>query len=117
MVRRGGVGQFASDGHGTWSVPGGWLDFGESPPQAAAREVAEETGATVTPLSNAGFVCSTSYDGKFQIVTLFVRCSWQSGEPHVTEPDKCPEVEWVPWLEVPTRPLFTPLSLWLHDDA
>jgi ADP-ribose pyrophosphatase YjhB (NUDIX family) len=32
----------ASDG--LWSLPGGWIDIGESPAQAAAREVKEETG-------------------------------------------------------------------------
>lgn len=32
----------ASDG--LWSLPGGWIDVGESPAQAAVREVKEETG-------------------------------------------------------------------------
>lgn len=34
---------------GLWSLPGGWIDAGESPSQAAARETKEETGWTVRP--------------------------------------------------------------------
>jgi ADP-ribose pyrophosphatase YjhB (NUDIX family) len=29
---------------GTWSLPGGWVDVGESPSEAAVREVLEESG-------------------------------------------------------------------------
>jgi ADP-ribose pyrophosphatase YjhB (NUDIX family) len=33
---------------GCWAMPGGWVDPGETPAQAAVREVAEETGMTVS---------------------------------------------------------------------
>jgi len=115
MIRRGGVGEFASDGRGTWSVPGGWLDLGETPWEAAVREAREETGVDVQACRSEGFVSCPSYNGRFQIVTLFVSCRWVAGEPHVTEPEKCPEVAWVPFAQVRQRPLFAPLDAWWPD--
>jgi 8-oxo-dGTP diphosphatase len=35
-------------GQGTWSTPGGHLEYGESPEACAARETLEETGVTIS---------------------------------------------------------------------
>jgi ADP-ribose pyrophosphatase YjhB (NUDIX family) len=37
-----------------WSLPGGWVDVGESPGEAVAREVLEESGYTVRPVKLLG---------------------------------------------------------------
>lgn len=34
---------------GLWTLPGGWVDLGESPAEAAAREVKEESGFDCVP--------------------------------------------------------------------
>jgi 8-oxo-dGTP diphosphatase len=114
MVQRGGEGGYAGDGHGQWSVPGGWLDFGETPEEAAVREAMEETGVTVDLMPNArmGFVSCESESTRAQIVTLFIRCFWVAGEPTVTEPDKCPVVGWVNFSSLDEMPLFAPLAEW-----
>lgn len=111
MLRRGNVGASISEGHGKWSVPGGWLAVGETPGETAVREAREETGVEVEPRYYEGFVCHDNSHGD-KIVTLFVNCRWFSGEPRVTEPEKCPEVTWVPFVYVRQLPLFTPLDVW-----
>lgn len=111
MLRRGGT-QWYADGYGTWSVPGGWLEKGETHGAAAAREVFEETGVHVLPVDTADYTVNANHAGSLWIVTLFVRCDYKGGEPRVVEPDKCPEVRWVPSAEVDNLPLFTPLRTW-----
>lgn len=108
MVRRAGA-----HGAGTWSVPGGWVEFGEHPGAGAEREVLEETGVTVKAHSSAGWTSVYHEDERIHAVTLWVACTYVSGEPTVVEPDKCPEVRWVPRREIATLPLFQPLALYL----
>jgi ADP-ribose pyrophosphatase YjhB (NUDIX family) len=38
----------------SWSLPGGWVDVNESPAEAVAREVREESGYTVRPAKLLG---------------------------------------------------------------
>jgi len=107
MVQRTGTALYA-DGRGSWCVPGGWLDFGETPRLAACREVLEETGVVVVAERDLGFVCNPSDDGARTIVTLMIGCRYVSNEPIVTEPEKCGRVEW------DGRTLFLPLRLWIE---
>ena len=103
MIQRQG-----SDGAGTWSIPGGWLEFGETPGEAAAREAKEETNIDVIPVDDGGVITFPSDDGTTWIVDVFVECLWVGGEPQVMEPDKCPVVKWVLLGDLPS-PLFEPL--------
>lgn len=113
MVHRAGA-----HGAGTWSVPGGWVEFGEHPVTGAIREVLEETGITVAfpkPLDWTSVVHPgdpPDFPEEVHAITLWVSCRWVSGQPRVTEPEKCPEVRWVPFDEVLDLPLFDPLADW-----
>jgi 8-oxo-dGTP pyrophosphatase MutT (NUDIX family) len=44
---------------GTWSMPGGWADVGESPYETAIRETLEESGLDVTPLGYGAIAYKT----------------------------------------------------------
>lgn len=81
-----------------WSLPKGKLDPGESWPDAARREVAEETGYAVTFQEFAGV--TTYYHGRRPKVVLF----WNmvvSGEssPPVASDQTTPEVDKMLWVD------------------
>jgi 8-oxo-dGTP diphosphatase len=112
LRQRGGHGDFASDGYGCWGLPGGWLEFGEQPYDAARREVEEETGALVRPVSDAGFVTGTSDNGRFHIVTLVIKCEFIGGLVWNAEPDKSLAVKWFAREMLVELDLFAPLDRW-----
>lgn len=94
--------RLGSHGAGTYALPGGHLEFGESPEECAAREVLEETGLEV---KNVRFLTATNdvlkKEGK-HYVTMFMVCkrSNEQEEPRVTEPDKCEGWEWSSWEDL-----------------
>jgi ADP-ribose pyrophosphatase YjhB (NUDIX family) len=83
-------------GRGLWSLPGGRVEPGETDEQAVVREVAEETGLTVTVGRLAGRVRIGRYD-----VADYV-CEVLSGTP-VAATDAT-DVAWLDPRRVPTTP-------------
>ncbi|KAK1150150.1 hypothetical protein N8T08_000049 [Aspergillus melleus] len=97
-----------SHGAGTWGLPGGHLEFGESFEDCAAREVLEETGLNLPPQS-IRFLTATNdvmAAEEKHYVTCFVGCKVASAsgggevEVKVLEPEKCEEWQWVSWEEI-----------------
>lgn len=94
-------------GTNTWSVPGGWLEFGESWEGCARREIEEETGLQI---GDVRFVAATNnifLAENTHSVTIWVDTDWVSGEPQTLEPDKFVELGWYDFKSLPT-PLFEP---------
>lgn len=111
LVQRGSKAPYA-DGYGTWGLPGGWLEFGEEPFDAAEREVLEETGVNVEAWQQDGYDAGVSASGRMHIVTLFVTCGWVGGEPVNREPEKQLAVRWMPEEMLVELDLFAPLDRW-----
>jgi 8-oxo-dGTP diphosphatase len=80
-----------------WSLPKGKLEPGETWPEAARREVAEETGFSVTFLSFAGV--TTYFHGRRPKVVLFWNMT-VSGEidAQTNAQEGKPEVDEMKWL-------------------
>jgi 8-oxo-dGTP diphosphatase len=100
-------------GAGTWGLPGGHMEFGESPERTAVREAAEEVGLVVDAVARAGYTDDPMPDIGRHYVTLFVECAVVSGEARVLEPDKATELAWLTPSELRERDLFLPLRHWL----
>ncbi len=68
LVRRGDT--------GTWALPGGTLEWGEVLSRALARELEEETGATVVGLGRVtGVYSHPERDPRFHAVTICVEAT------------------------------------------
>lgn len=96
-----------SHGSGTWCVPGGHLEFGESLEDCVRRETREETGMKIT---NVRFLAVTNdifeTENKHYI-TVWMEADWQANEPAITEPDKFSDQGWFDFQSLP-EPLFEP---------
>jgi 8-oxo-dGTP diphosphatase len=102
-------------GAGTWSTPGGHLDFGEDPAACAVREAAEETGLTVRKVVFAG-VTNDVFDAERHYITLWFAADGVSGEPVLAAPYEMSELGWFRQDELP-EPLFPPLRRLLDGEA
>jgi 8-oxo-dGTP diphosphatase len=94
---------------GTWSAPGGWIEYGETFEEAAKREALEETGIEV---SNIRHLCATNNlmpNDNLHTITVWMECYWLTGEPTLTEPDKFIEHRWCDPHDLPKN-LFVALS-------
>jgi ADP-ribose pyrophosphatase YjhB (NUDIX family) len=66
--------------HGYWTMPGGFVDLGESVPEAASREIREELAIEV----QIGDLVGVYSSAKDRIVVV-VYAAVALGEPQVTE--------------------------------
>jgi 8-oxo-dGTP diphosphatase len=97
-----------SHGAGTWALPGGHLEFGESVEDCAIRETQEETGLAIEVLGPGPYTNDVMPDEGRHYVTCFVLACSDSGKPEVLEPEKCDGWHWLEWSHLPEN-LFAPL--------
>jgi 8-oxo-dGTP diphosphatase len=92
-------------GEGTWTMPGGKLDFQEGLKEAGIREVFEETGIKVKNLDLISISNDVVPDNHF--VTIGFLCNDFEGEPKVMEPDEITKWEWFDLNNLPEK-VFPP---------
>lgn len=94
-------------GEGTWTLPGGKLDFKEDIENCAFREVFEETNIKINKdkLRIVSVTNDIVEDAHF--VTLGFLCEEFEGEPEVMEPDEIIKWKWFDSNNLPS-PMFFP---------
>ena len=99
--------QGGSTGVGTWSIPGGTVEFMEDPILAVARELQEETGLVCKEFELLGYTNDTHAEEKLHYVTFTFFTDNFEGEPKIAEPHKCSEIGWFDMDKLPA-PLYKP---------
>ena len=96
-------------GEGTWTVPGGKLDFGEDLVKGAAREAYEETGLRTRNLEVMSIGNEVVPDAHF--VTIGFLCRDFDGQPKAMEPDEITEWKWFPLDGLPDAVFLPTLKM------
>lgn len=107
LVRRG-----RGPAAGSWSVPGGRVEFGELLVEAVVREMAEETGLECVCGELVGWV-ERFVDDRHFVIMDFEVTPLDDTAPRAG--DDAAEVAWVPLADVADLALVDGLAEFLHD--
>ena len=91
---------------GLWALPKGLIGAGESPEEAALREVGEETGLESTPVQKLGdvrYVYTWAGERVFKIVSFYL-FRYRSGRLGDIAPEQRIEVDEARWLPLEEAP-------------
>ena len=93
---------------GMWCLPGGFMEWGESPQEAARRELEEETSLVAGELVLAGVYDSITEVRRHVLLVSYLVTEW-NGTPKAG--DDAANIRWFNLGEVP------PLAFEVHDQA
>ena len=104
-----------SHGAGTWAIPGGSIEYGETLSEAAIRECKEEIGITLNKNQlRVGPVTNDIFEHKHFVGVYLSAYLIDEQEPTIMEPHKCDQLGWYTFENLP-EPLFLPLKLFLKQ--
>ncbi|MGH3584699.1 MAG: NUDIX hydrolase [Pseudonocardia sp.] len=97
-----------------WAFPGGGIEAGESPEQAAVRETSEEVGLEVKAVKALGDRVHPQTGRHMS----YVACEVISGDAFVGDEEEIAEIAWVTHDEIPGKVpwgLFGPVQEYLDE--
>lgn len=86
---------------GRWALPGGFVDHGEHPDRAAARELVEETGLAGLPLRQFRVFGDPDRDPRGHTVSVVYVAEVAGAPPAVTGGDDAARAGWFPLDALP----------------
>lgn len=104
----------ASEGDISWVFPGGAIEAGESPEEAAVREVGEETGLKVEAVKTLG----DRVHPKSGVPMHYVAVRLVGGDAHVADAEELDAVAWITHGEIPEYVpygLYEPVQEYLDE--
>lgn len=105
-----------SHGAGSWGLPGGSIEYGETLSQASQRECFEELGIEISAHDlRVGPASNDIFEHK-HFVGIFLSAHLTDDQiPIIMEPHKADDLDWFTFDSLPD-PLFMPLKLFLKQD-
>ena len=101
---------------GTWDLPGGFLESGETPEVALRRELREELGVSIGALRLQGFYDDRYGAGGIPLLCIVYRA--RAPREPFTVGDDVSEVQWFPLDRLPLRQVgFASMRAALRDVA
>ena len=102
-------------GQGTWSTPGGHLDFGETPELCAAREAKEEVGINVVDIRFRAITNDVFEATGKHYITIWLEGE-SNGEPAIAAEEEVAEIGWFAWDSLP-QPLFLSMENLVKENS
>lgn len=92
---------------GTWALPGGTLEWGETLRTCLARELDEEASAMITgDVALVGVYSEPSRDPRFHGVTVVASCRVEAREPRAKNPLEIREARFFDDAQIPAEMAF-----------
>ena len=100
--------RIGAHGEGSWSAPGGHLEFGEDIEACARREVMEESGLEIKNLRFLAVTNDVHEKENKHYITVMMAADYASGDLRIN-PQENTEIGWFDLENLP-RPLFVPIQ-------